>query len=106
MMTEGEVHEALAMIARRFPEFPYDEQAPMWVQGLALAEPDTVFDAVRTWCERRVTWPFVGEIIEMVARMTTAMARGREAMWAGYVDECRRCGREPTAEYLRPEPVA
>lgn len=101
-MTEREVHEAIAMLLRRYPNFPAAEQEPLWVECLALADAERVFEAVRNWCQRHATWPFVVEITEMVARMTTAMQRGREAMWAGYVDECRRAGREPTAEFLKP----
>ncbi len=100
-MTEGEVHEAIAMILRRFPEFPADQQA-VWVNALALAEADHVFAAVRTWCERRVTWPFVAEIVEMVARMTKGIERGRSIAWEAYIEECLRCGRQPTACWLKP----
>jgi len=104
-VTESEVHEAIAMILRRFPEFPEDQHR-VWVESLALADADDVFAAVKIWCQSRTVWPFVVEITEMAIRMTRGMESGRRAMWVAYSDECRRAGREPTAEYLRPAGVS
>lgn len=100
-MTEQEVHEAVGMILRRFPDFPADQE-PVWVQSLALADRDAVFAAVAVWCENRSVWPMVVEIVEVVARMTIVMQRGKAIMWDAYISECERLGKTPTAMYLEP----
>ena len=100
-MTESEVHEMLAMIVRRYPNFP--DQPEPWVQSFVLADAQVAFAAVAHWCHRHTAWPTIAEVHEMIYRMTEGMSRGKARAWDAYVSECARQGREPTAQFLQPE---
>lgn len=100
-MTDSEVHEMLAMLVRRYPNFP-DDDPDLWVQSFAVVNAQAAFAAVANWCHKHAVWPTIAEIHESIYRMTEGMHRGKAKMWDAYVAECARQGRQPTAEFLQP----
>ncbi len=100
-MTDSEVHEMLAMLVRRYPNFP-DTEPEVWVQSFALADAQVAFAAVAHWCHKFAVWPTIAEIHESMYRMTEGMQRGKARMWDAYVAECARQGREPSLDFLQP----